>query len=96
MESLNARGAGQHATSFDEPQPAPYTFGGGDEADVIELGEISNLGRMAQQAARAASPEVPDDHTQGNAEPETQQAAVPQATEGMDDIDAALAELLPS
>lgn len=76
----------------DEPQPAPYTFGGGDEDDVIELGEISNLGRMAQQAV----PEVPDDHTQGNAEPEMQQATVPQATEGMDDIDAALAELLPA
>ena len=34
--------------------------------------------------------------TQGNAAPETQEAAAPRATEGMDDIDAALAELLPS
>ena len=63
------------------------------DEDAIELGELSAIGRVAP----ARNEEEAVAHTQGNGDAETQAVPPPAslATEGMDDIDAALAELIP-
>jgi len=85
-----------------EAQPA-YTFGGGD-GDAIELGELSDLGRVAPAAAARAAAEALARTGEIDGEvvasrrwteamsTEAMPAAV--STEAMDDIDAALAEMI--
>ena len=72
------------------PSTAPADI---DDEDVIELGELSNLGRVAPAVAARAAEEAAA-RVEGTDDAGTQGVPAAVSTEGMDDIDAALAEMI--